>query len=215
MNKSPWFPLFWLMMLISAVLFVRPAQAAGNIAAGKTKSAACAACHGPTGHGLPGQPNPKLAGQSAEYITKQLTDFRSGARKNPLMQGLAAGLSARDMQDIAVYYASQPSMTGAADGSQDLIALGEKIYRGGNRQTGVSACMSCHGPSGHGIPPRFPRLGGQLATYSQQQMWAFKSGARHNDGEIMTAIAFRMSAEEIKAVSQYIAGLKESASPKR
>jgi len=215
MNKSPWFPLFWLLMLVSAALFVKPVHAAGNIAAGKTKSAACAACHGPTGHGMPGQPNPKLAGQNAEYIAKQLADFRSGARKNPLMQGLAANLSPRDMQDIAAYYASQPPMTGAAAGSQDLITLGEKVYRGGNHQTGVSACMSCHGPSGHGIPPRFPRLGGQLATYNQQQMWAFKSGTRNNDSEIMTRIAFRMSAEEIRGVSQYIAGLKESTPPKR
>ncbi|OGI40037.1 MAG: hypothetical protein A2140_03170 [Candidatus Muproteobacteria bacterium RBG_16_62_13] len=215
MNKSPWLPLFWLMMLFSAVLFIKPVQAAGNITAGKNKSVACAGCHGPTGHGTPGQPNPRLAGLDAAYIAKQLGDFKSGARKNPVMQGMVAGLSARDMQDLGAFYTSQTPMTDVAAGRQELVTLGEKIYRGGNHQTGVSACMSCHGPSGHGIPPRFPRLSGQLAAYTQQQMWAFKSGTRSNDGEIMTRIAFRMSADEIKAVSQYIAGLKESVPPKR
>jgi cytochrome c553 len=215
MNKSPWFPIFWLMMLFSAVFFIKPVHAAGNVAAGQTKSATCAGCHGPSGQGMPGQPNPRLAGQDANYIAKQLADYKSGARKNQTMQAMAASLSPRDMQDIGAYYASQPPMTDAAVGSKDLVALGEKIYRGGNHQTGVSACMSCHGPSGHGVPPRFPRLNGQLAGYTQQQMWAFKNGTRSNDSEIMTRIAFRMSADEIKAVSQYIAGLKEATPPKR
>jgi len=214
MNKSPWLSLLWLMMLISAAFLVRPVHADGSIAAGKNKSVACAGCHGPAGNGMPGQANPKLAGQDANYIAKQLADFKSGARKSPVMQGLVAGLSKRDMQDLGAYYASLPPMTGAAVGRKEKIALGEKIYRGGNHQTGVSACMSCHGPSGHGIPPRFPRVAGQLAGYTQQQMWAFKNGSRHNDGEIMTRIAFRMSAEEIRAVSQYMAGLKEAAKPK-
>jgi cytochrome c553 len=119
---------------------------------------------------------------------------------------MAAPLSAQDMKDIGAYYAGLKPAPGAAR-SKELVALGEKLYRGGNAKMGVTACMSCHGPSGHGIPPRFPRISGQSAVYTEQQMLAFKRGARSNDGEVMTRIAFRMSEQEIKAVSDYMAGL--------
>ena len=184
-----------------------PAQAAsGSPAKGRAKAAACASCHGADGNGGADPVWPRLAGQDADYTAKQLADFKSGARKDPIMAGMAAPLSAQDMKDIGAYYAGLTPKAGAAK-SVDLAKLGERIYRGGNAKTGVSACMSCHGPSGHGIPPRYPRISAQSAVYAEKQMLAFKSGARANDSEIMTRIAFRMSEHEIKAVADYMAGL--------
>ena len=189
------------------LVLVAPVQAAnGNIAAGKEKAVVCAGCHGADGNGGADPSWPKLAGQDASYIAKQLTDFKSGARKDPIMSGMAAPLSATDIKNLAAYFASLKTKPGAAKDAQ-LAMQGEKIYRGGNAKTGVSACMSCHGPSGHGIPPRFPKVSGQNAPYTQKQLLAFKAGTRTNDGDIMTRIAFRMSEQEIKAVSEYMAGL--------
>lgn len=184
----------------------RAHAAAGNAAAGKNKAAACAGCHGADGNGGGDPTWPKLAGQDADYVAKQLADFKSGARQNPVMQGMAGALSAQDMKDIGAYYAGLKASAGTAK-SKDLVAMGEKLYRGGNAKSGVAACMSCHGPAGNGIPPRFPRVAGQSAAYSEQQMLAFKRSARRNDGEVMTRIAFRMSEQEIKAVADYMAGL--------
>ncbi len=185
-----------------------PVQAAGgNIAAGKAKSGMCAGCHGADGNGVASNLLwPKLAGQIPEYIAKQLTDFKSGARKDPIMSGMAATLSGADVKNVAAYFASLKIKPGVAKNAE-LAKEGEKIYRGGNAKTGVSACMSCHGPSGHGIPPRFPKVSGQNAAYTQKQLLAFKAGTRTNDGDIMTRIAFRMSEQEIKAVSEYMDGL--------
>jgi len=189
------------------LVMIAPAQAAnGNVAAGQAKTAVCAGCHGADGNGGADPLWPKLAGQDPAYIAKQLADFKSGARKDPIMAGMVAGLSAKDMKDIGAYYASLKPKPGAARDAQ-LAKQGEKVYRGGDAKMGVSACMSCHGPSGHGIPPRFPKVSGQNAAYTRKQMLAFKSGARSNDGETMTRIAFRMSEQEIKAVSEYMAGL--------
>lgn len=198
--------LFTLCLMSGLVLAATGVNAAGNAAAGKTKAAACGGCHGADGNGGADPTWPKLAGQDGDYIAKQLADFKSGARKNPIMAGMAAPLSARDMKDIGAYYAGLKPAAGAAR-NKEFVAQGEKIYRGGNAKMGVTACMSCHGPSGHGIPPRFPRISGQSATYTEQQMLAFKAGRRANDGEVMTRIAFRMSEREIKAVSDYMAGL--------
>jgi len=189
------------------LVLVAPAQAAnGNIAAGKEKAVVCAGCHGADGNGGADPLWPKLAGQDASYLAKQLTDFKSGARKDPIMSGMAAPLSAADIKNLAAYFASLKAKPGVAKNAE-LAMQGEKIYRGGNAKTGVSACMSCHGPSGHGIPPRFPKVSGQNAPYTQKQLLAFKAGTRTNDGDIMTRIAFRMSEQEIKAVSEYMAGL--------
>ncbi|GMR03717.1 MAG: c-type cytochrome [Gammaproteobacteria bacterium] len=188
------------------VAFIGSAQAGGNAAAGKAKAAACQGCHGMDGNGGADPTWPKLAGQDADYIAKQLADFKSGARKNPIMTGIAAALTRRDMKDLGAYYASRKIKPGVAR-SKKLAELGGKIYRGGNAKTGVSACMSCHGPSGRGIPPRFPRVSGQHAAYTVKQMLAFKSGKRANDDDTMTRIAFRMSEAEIRTVSEYIAGL--------
>lgn len=189
------------------LVLVAPVQAAnGNIVAGKEKAVVCAGCHGADGNGGADPLWPKLAGQDASYLAKQLTDFKSGARKDPIMSGMAAPLSAADIKNLAAYFASLKAKPGVAKNAE-LAMQGEKIYRGGNAKTGVSACMSCHGPSGHGIPPRFPKVSGQNAPYTQKQLLAFKAGTRSNDGGIMTTIAFRMSEQEIKAVSEYMAGL--------
>lgn len=191
---------FWLALALGGV------HAAGDAAAGKAKSATCQTCHGADGNSI--NPEwPSLAGQVPEYIVKQLQDFKSGARQNAIMAGLVAPLSQQDMEDVAAYYASQTlKVNPPAD--MDRAQKGQRLYRGGNRKMLVSACMSCHGPSGHGIPPRFPRVSGQHAAYSESQLLAFKAGERSNDSEVMTRIAFRMSESEIKAVAQYMSGLK-------
>ncbi len=183
------------------------AMAAGDAAAGKARAAACAGCHGPDGNSA--APNfPKLAGQHANYIVKQLKDFKQGkTRKDPVMQGQAAGLSEQDMANIAAFYAGQKTAPGAA--AEDKVALGEKIYRGGNKTSGVPACSACHGPSGAGNPlANFPRLAGQHAQYVAKALRDFKSGARSNDaGRMMRDVAAKMTDTEIDAVASYIAGL--------
>jgi len=196
-------------LMVGAMLLggVVVAEAAGNAQAGKNKAAACAGCHGPDGNS--GNPLwPKLAGQEAGYIVKQLADFKSGARKDPMMSGMAAPLSAADMADLGAYYESLKQSAGTAAGGAALAKRGERLYRGGNAEFGVAACMSCHGPSGKGIAPRFPRVAGQHAAYAEKQLLAFKKGERKNDGEIMTRIAFRLSEQDLKAAAEYMAGLR-------
>jgi cytochrome c553 len=168
-------------------------------------SGACSACHSIDGsRGAPA--NPILAGQHPEYLAKQLQEFKSGKRKNAVMMGFASGLSDEDMRHIAAFYASKAAKPGAAK-NKDTIRLGEKIYRGGILEKSVPACAGCHGPTGSGIPAQYPRLGGQHADYTEAQMVAFRAGARANSAQMMT-IASRMSDLEIKAVSDYIAGLR-------
>ncbi len=198
----------WVLALTIMLGFATFAHAQPNIPAGKAKAQQiCQACHGADGNGISPM-YPKLAGQIAEYLSKQIADFKSGARKDPIMSPMAAGLSPSDIQNLAAYYASLTIKPGVAVGDKNIIDLGKKIYRGGNAKTGVSACMSCHGPSGHGIPPRFPRVSGQHAAYTQKQLLMFKNASRSNDNDVMTRITFRMSETEIKAVSEYMAGLK-------
>jgi len=206
MSVARWFSAVVAYFALVASAVAAPAADGGDVAAGKAKTAACAGCHGVDGNGGADPTWPKLAGQIPEYLVKQLNDFKTGVRKNPIMNGMSAKLSPKDMQDIAAYYAAQQIKPGAA-GSKELAEQGERIYRGGNAKMGVSACMSCHGPSGHGIPPRFPRVSAQTAAYSERQLLDFKSSRRANDGDVMTRIAFRMSEAEIKAVSEYMAGL--------
>ncbi len=184
------------------------AWAEGSAVAGKAKSAVCAGCHGVDGNSM--SPDfPKLAGQEAAYIAKQLADFKNpkSGRNNPIMLGMSAGLSPADMANLGAYYASQKPNPGTAVADAETLKMGGRLYRGGNAQFGIAACMSCHGPSGHGIPPRFPRVSGQHSAYTQKQLLAFKAGERTNDGDIMTRIAFKLSVAEIKAVSEYMAGL--------
>lgn len=183
------------------------AMAAGNVAAGKGKAAVCAACHGTDGNSL-SDAFPKLAGQHEGYIVKQLMEFKSGARQNALMAPMVANLTEQDMADLGAYYASQKTAPGAV--SEELVAAGEQIYRGGNKETGVPACMACHGPNGSGVPAaNWPKLSGQYSSYVEAQLHAFANGDRNNDSNgMMRDIASKMSEAEIKAVSAYVFGLK-------
>lgn len=193
--------------LLSTTLGVSSSvMAVGNPQAGQAKAESCAACHGPNGNS-PMEAFPNLAGQAASYIVKQLQDYKSGARENALMSPMAAGLSVEDMADIAAYYARQQPTLGAVP--EELVELGEQIYRGGNPNTGVPACIACHGPSGRGMPAAaWPALSGQHSAYVEEQLHAFANGTRHNDpNEMMRDIAKKMSAEEIRAVSAYVRGL--------
>lgn len=176
-----------------------------DAAKGQQLSAACQACHVVDGsRGLPA--NPLLVGQHPEYLVKQLSEFKGGRRKNAVMTGMAAPLSDEDMRHIAAFYGSRKPVTGTmADRSQ--LALGEAIYRGGILAKGVPACAGCHSPNGAGMPAQYPRLGGQHAPYTELQLNAFRSGERANSAQ-MTAIAARLSDREIKAVADYMAGLR-------
>ena len=181
--------------------------AAGDPAAGETKAALCTSCHGPAGNSV--NPEwPKLAGQHAKYTAKQIHDFKAGVTRNDaLMAPMIAALSDQDIDDIAEYYAVQSSTGGFV--SEEMHALGERIYRGGNRESGVPACIACHGPRGFGNGPAgFPRLAGQHATYTAKQLEDWRIGNRTNDPNDMMADAVRyLTPSEAKAVSEYIAGL--------
>ena len=176
-----------------------------DAAKGGQLAAACQACHMADGtRGLPA--NPILQGQHAEYIVKQLGEFKSGKRKNPIMTGMAAPLSADDSRHIAAFYASKSAKPGYAR-SKDTVALGEQIYRGGIASKQVPACAGCHSPNGAGLPAQYPRVGGQHAEYAEAQLLAFRSGERANNAQ-MTAIAGKLNDREIKAVADYVAGLR-------
>jgi len=179
---------------------------AGDAASGKQLSASCAACHGSDGNS-PAASFPKLAGLGEKYLLKQLKDFKSGARANPIMAGQVAVLNESQMGDVAAYYASQTRSVGYA--AKDKVALGEKIYRAGNKATGVPACLACHGASGKGMSAAgFPALGGQHGDYIKAQLVAFQEDKRTNDAsKVMRDIAGRMSNKEVSAVSSYIQGL--------
>ena len=165
----------------------------------------CGACH--TADGSRGSPaNPIMAGQHPEYLVKQLQEFKSGKRNNPVMKGFASTLSDDDMRNVAAFYASKSAKPGFAK-DKELVRLGERIWRGGIAEKAVPACAGCHSPNGAGIPAQYPRLAGQHADYSEAQMNAFRSGLRANSAQ-MTAIAARLSDREIKAVSDYVAGLR-------
>lgn len=181
------------------------AQAA-DIAAGKEKSATCAGCHGVDGNS-PSPAFPKLAGQHADYVAKQLKDFQSGARQDPTMVAMVAALTDDDINNLAAFYAGQEVKVGEA--AADAIKIGERIYRAGNADRGVPACLACHGPSGSGISQSgFPALGGQYADYVSKALNGFRDGTRTNDAsKMMRQIAANMSDAEIAAVSQYIQGL--------
>lgn len=183
-------------------------QAAGNAENGQAKSAVCGACHGPDGNSV-NAIWPKLAGQHPKYIEKQLMDFKSGLRSDPLMSAQSAALNDQDMADLAAYFSSQKKTEGTA--APDSVELGEKMYRAGNAETGVAACMACHGPAGSGNPlANFPALAGQHADYLVKTLKDFRSSTRANDaGKMMQGVVARMSDQEIAAVAQYIQGLRE------
>lgn len=207
-------------LFFGALALALPSIAAAQAAAAKPDPAkgqsiagqVCAACHAADGNSvLPA--NPKLAGQFPEYLQKQLMNFKPAAgkkaeRDNAVMAGMVANLSDADMRDLAAYYASQKLKPETAK-SKDLAAQGQKIYRGGNIAAGVAACAGCHGPDGAGIPSQYPRIAGQYAEYIEAQLKAFKSGSRANDANgMMRGVAAKMTDPEIKAVAEYVAGLR-------
>lgn len=185
---------------------VTTAWAAGDPVIGKQKAAVCISCHGVDGNSTnPDWPN--LAGQHAEYLGKQIGDFKSQARKDGTMNAMVAAVSDEDAANIAAFFASNKvKVTGA---NKDSIELGKKIYRGGIAKRGVAACASCHGPSGAGNPAaKFPALSGQHAKYTTKALNDFASGVRSNDPQgMMRDVAGKLKANEIKAVAEYIAGL--------
>ncbi|HZR01855.1 MAG TPA: c-type cytochrome [Burkholderiales bacterium] len=192
------------------LLWTVPGLAAAQADAAKGAAIAngvCAACHGADGNSvIPA--NPVLAGQHPEYIVKQLHNYKSGERKNPIMNGIAASLSEEDMRNVAAYFSQQKPRQGSAQDAK-LATAGQKLYRGGNSDTGVVACAGCHSPDGAGIPIQYPRLKGQHSEYTVTQLKAFRSGERANDNaSMMRNIASRMSDAEMAAVAEYASGLK-------
>ncbi|MGM0594259.1 MAG: c-type cytochrome [Pseudomonadota bacterium] len=186
---------------------VSTASAAGDAAAGKTKANTCVACHGADGNST--NPIwPRLAGQHADYTAKQLAEFKSGARKDPTMNGMATPLSEQDMADLAAFFASQSAGVGAP-ADEEKAARGKALYQGGDKGKGISACMACHGPAGGGIAGAgFPSLSGQHQAYVVKALKDFRSGTRDNDlNGMMRDIAAKMSDADIEAVAEYIAGL--------
>lgn len=192
----------------------------GDVAAGKNKAGVCAACHGRNGNATIAI-YPKLAGQGAKYLYKQLKDFKSGVRKDPVMAGQVSGLSDQDMKDIAAYYAEQETTVGLV--KKEYVELGQKIYRAGNAETGLAACIACHGPAGKGMAAAgFPALSGQNAEYTKAQLMAFRAAGRGDHGKVkrrnndgadgsatmMQDVAAKMSDDEIAAVASYLSGLR-------
>ncbi len=182
------------------------APAKPDLVQGEAKyTAMCAACHGADGNsGIPA--NPKLAGQHPQYLVKQLQEFKSGKRNNAVMTGFASLLSDDDMKNIGAWLASQKAKPGFAK-DKELVALGERIYRGGIPDRQIAACAGCHSPNGAGIPAQYPRLSGQHADYTTAQLLSFRDGVLKNSVQ-MTGVAAKMNDREIKAVADYIAGLR-------
>jgi cytochrome c553 len=196
-----------LVATVVAFICITSAHAAGDPAKGQAiVNQVCAACHGVDGNS-PLSLNPSLAGQHPEYLLKQLTEFKSGARNNPVMAGMVANLSLDDMRNLAAYYSAQiPKQMGAKD--KDLVAQGRKLYRGGNPSNSVAACAGCHSPNGTGIPAQYPRLASQHADYVAAQLKAFRAGDRANDpNQMMRATAAKLTDKEIAALAEYITGL--------
>jgi cytochrome c553 len=177
-----------------------------DLAKGEASFAAvCASCHAADGNSTT-PVNPKLAQQHPEYLVKQLQEFKSGKRANAVMSGMVAALSDDDMRNISAWLASKQAKPGFAK-DKDSVALGERIYRGGIADRQIAACAGCHSPNGAGIPSQYPRLSGQHADYTTAQLIAFRDGVRKN-GARMTGVAAKMNDREIKAVADYIAGLR-------
>lgn len=185
----------------------------GDAEAGKAKSAVCAACHSADGNSLVDM-YPKLAGQHATYLYKQLKDFKTGmetggkqGRNNSIMFGMVAALSDQDMKDLAAYFASQKMKAGSTP--ENVIARGEKLYRGGDASRGIAACIACHGPRGSGLGlGGFPKISFQHATYLKTTLTEFREGKRANDlNGMMQDIARKLTDEDIEVLSQYLGGL--------
>ena len=179
----------------------------------QTVKEVCAACHGADGNSA-SPANPSIAGQHAEYLTLQLMHFQSGIRANAVMQAMVAKLTPEEMRALGLFFAQQKPKPSTAKDPQ-LVAAGQKIFRGGNAASGLPACAACHSPDGAGIPARYPRVGGQYADYTLAQLKAFKAGERGSDkegkdvnGKVMAQIASRMSEPEMQAVAEFTSGLR-------
>jgi cytochrome c553 len=201
-------------LVCGAAAAVLTAQALAQDAAKAQSIAAqvCAACHAADGNST-APANPKTAGQIPEYLHKQLLDFKAQggkkpARESPIMMGMVANLSEADMKALASFYGGQKLQPAAAS-DKNLVAAGQRLWRGGNAATGVPACAGCHGPAGAGMPAQYPRIAGQYADYVAAQLKAFKEGGRANDPNgMMRAVAARLTDREIRAVAEYAAGLR-------
>jgi cytochrome c553 len=201
-------------LLCGAAAAVLTAQALAQDAAKAQSIAAqvCAACHAADGNST-APANPKIAGQIPEYTHKQLKDFKAEGgkkpvRESPIMMGMVANLSDADMKGLAAFYGGQ-KLKPAAASDKNLVAAGQRLWRGGNAATGVPACAGCHGPAGAGMPAQYPRIAGQYADYVAAQLKAFKEGSRTNDPNgMMRGVAARLTDREIRAVAEYAAGLR-------
>jgi cytochrome c553 len=183
-----------------------PKAAKPDVAKGEAIVAGvCAACHSADGNSMIPL-NPKLAQQHPEYTVKQLQEFKSGKRANPVMSGFASQLSDADMRNVAYFLASKTATPGFAK-EKETVAIGEKIYRGGIPDRQIAACAGCHSPNGAGMPSQYPRLSGQHADYTVSQLTQFRDGIRKNNLQ-MTQVAAKLNDREIKAVADYIAGLR-------
>ncbi len=194
---------------IAAILVFTTANADGDAKAGEAKSTICAACHGIDGNSNTNPLWPKLAGQHSKYLSNQLQLYKSGARIDPIMQAQVINLSVDDMNDIASYFASKVMTSGVAD--DNSVDIGEKLWRGGNADSGIPACMACHGPTGKGNPlAPYPVVAGQHSAYTAKSLNDYAANTRANQTEsakIMVDIAQRMSPTEINHVASYIEGL--------
>ncbi len=208
--------LFAQLFLVAAMLASAFSASANSVAPAKSAQpdlakgeasygAVCAACHGADGNS--GTPTfPKLAQQHPQYLVKQLQEFKSGKRANAVMMGFASALSEDDMRNIAFWVGSKAAKPGFAK-DKEAVALGERIYRGGIADRQVPACAGCHSPNGAGIPAQYPRIGGQHAEYAAAQLTAFRDGVRKNSLQ-MNQIAAKLNDREIKALADYVAGLR-------
>ena len=199
---------FRIALAIAALSLTGLARAEADPAKGQVVAGAiCAACHMPDGNSIIPQ-NPRLAGQHAEYISKQLASFKSGERANPIMLGMSMALSPDDAANVAAWFESQ-KVVAAGTVDKDLAAAGQKIYRGGRADRGVPACAGCHSPSGAGIPAQYPRLAGQHPEYVLIQLKAFRAGERAKGNSAqMATIASRLSDQEMEQLAQYVASLR-------
>lgn len=202
------FPLALVSLLSSAVTLAQEGPLQGNAEAGAGKIAPCAACHGPTGNDSLLPNVPKLGGQNASYLFKQLKEIRDDVRVVPLMKPFVAALTDQDLADIAAHYATVEFPLGAVD--ETKRELGEKLYRAGDASIGVAACSACHAVNGKGLDSAgFPSLSGQDTAYTELQLKAFRAGERNNDeAEIMRTISARLSDTEIAALASYVFGLR-------
>ncbi len=196
-----------LTLLLLGALPVQPGHAAGSAEAGQGKAIVCAACHGMDGNSL--NPEwPSLAGQNETYLVRTLQAFKSGERSNVLMSSQAIALTDQDMQDLAAYFAARTPQLRAAD--PKVAGDGERLYRGGNKTTGIGACAGCHGPNGQGNGPAgYPSISGQHASYVAAQLKAYRSEQRSSDlNQMMRNNTTRLTDAEIEAVSSYVQGLR-------